>query len=250
MKDYVLEVCVDSVTSAINAQKGGATRLELCGPLLLGGITPTQGLVKMVKAHTTIPVFAMLRPRIGDFCYTDSEFEWLLDELDCLLAQDVDGIVCGVLTPHGELDLQKMKVIIDKVHAHDKHFTLHRAFDMTVDAQKSLKDAISLGVDTILTAGHQDKAPLGVDCLEALIQQANRKVDILIGSGVTVDNVTYLHQTTGARSFHLSGATVHAGDMLYKKEHIHMGLKEFSEYDIRETDEKIIKQMTDILSVL
>ena len=137
--DFVLEACVDSLDSALAAKEGGATRLELCANLLIGGTTPMPSLVRRVKAATGLPTHALLRPRFGDFLYTGEEFSLLLEDAAALLEAGADAIVSGFLTPAGDLDRQRLAQLVELCHRAGKRFTLHRAFDMCRDPFAALE---------------------------------------------------------------------------------------------------------------
>ena len=139
--DFVLEACVDSLDSALAAKEGGATRLELCANLLIGGTTPMPSLVRRVKAATGLPTHALLRPRFGDFLYTGEEFSLLLEDAAALLEAGADAIVSGFLTPAGDLDRQRLAQLVELCHRAGKRFTLHRAFDMCRDPFAALERA-------------------------------------------------------------------------------------------------------------
>ena len=171
-KPFVLEVCVDSLESALAAKAGGATRLELCANLVIGGTTPSLALLRAVKGETGLPVHALLRPRFGDFLYTDREFALLLEEGEALLDQGADALVCGCLTSQGDLDLPRMERLVSLAHSRGRRFTLHRAFDLCRDPFAALETCKALKVDTILTSGQaasclEGAALLGSDCLRS-----------------------------------------------------------------------------------
>ena len=138
MKDYMLEVCVDSVESAIAAQRGGAKRLELCGNLIIGGTTPTPALFRAVKAAVDIKIHVLIRPRFGDFCYTDAEFAIIREEVRQFRELGADGVVIGILRPDGSLNMEQMGELIRE--AGGMQITLHRAFDVCSDPMRALEE--------------------------------------------------------------------------------------------------------------
>ena len=166
----VLEVCTHSVESAVSAERGGAMRLELCANLMIGGTSPDEDLFRMVRERVSIPVRVLLRPRCGDFLYTESEFELLCRQVKRFAALGTDGIVIGVLTPEGDLDEERMAKLISL--AGGCGVTLHRAFDVCRDPFAALETAKRLGVDTILTSGQQADCTAGADLLRALVAKA------------------------------------------------------------------------------
>ena len=166
----VLEVCAHSVESAVSAERGGAMRLELCANLMIGGTSPDEDLFRMVRERVSVPVRVLLRPRCGDFLYTESEFELLCRQVKRFAALGADGIVIGVLTPEGDLDEARMEKLI--ALAGGCGVTLHRAFDVCRDPFAALETAKRLGVDTILTSGQQADCTAGADLLRALVAKA------------------------------------------------------------------------------
>ena len=175
---YTLEVCVDSVASALAAKRGGADRLELCADLIIGGTTPSPALLRQVKAETGLPVRALLRPRFGDFCYDRYELAQMAECAAELVAAGADGIVTGVLTPAGALDTDALRPIYaaarqaaEKAHR-TVDCTLHRAFDVCCDPFAALEAAKQLGLATILTSGQAASAPQGAALLQQLVEAA------------------------------------------------------------------------------
>ena len=247
MKHYTLECCVDSVESAIAAQQGGATRLELCGELMTGGITPTLGLFKAVKNHCTIPVRAIIRPRFGDFCYTKYELDTMIDDAMILDDYGVDGIVVGCLTPTGMMDCEKMELFCRNVLC---DIALHRAFDMAKDPITTMETAIHLGIKTILTSGQKSSAMNGKELIQELVATANGRIELLVGGGVTSQNIQTLATHTRATAFHLSGKKREESPMIYRNPHVTMGLPNHSEYDIYRTQAKEIAMAKAVLEEL
>lgn len=245
MKNFILEVCVDSYQSAINAYKGGANRLELCSNLIIGGTTPSLELFKKIKNDLNIKINILIRPRFGDFLYSNDEFDIIKKEIEIFKENGANGIVFGALNPDGELDIAKMKEVIKICEGTD--ITLHRAFDVCKNPLKALEQSIELGINTILTSGQKNESILGKELLKELVEKANENIDILIGGGVSFKNIEELAIFTGAKSFHLSGKIEKDSLMKYRKENINMGLKNLSEYIIWETSENNIRKAKDIL---
>lgn len=243
----VLEVCVDSTASALAAKRGGADRLELCADLIIGGTTPSLALLRQVKAETGLPVRALLRPRFGDFCYDSYELAQMEECAAELVAAGADGIVTGVLTPEGELDMDAMRGIYAAAStAAEKAgrpvaLTLHRAFDVCKDAFAALEAARSLGACTILTSGQAASAPAGAALLGRLIERAGDSMEILVGAGVSAENIPLLAAQTGAGAFHLSGKQVMDSRMSFRREGVPMGLPGFSEFELWQTSEEKIR---------
>lgn len=156
MKQKILEVCVDSVESALVAERGGADRLELCQNLVIGGTTPSPKLFETIRRYSKIPIHVLLRPRFGDFCYTQYEFEMLREEVTMYRKLGAEGVVIGMLLPEGTLDIRRMEKLMEA--AEGMPVTLHRAFDVCKDPKAALKQATELGIQTILTSGQQNSA--------------------------------------------------------------------------------------------
>ncbi|NMB43733.1 MAG: copper homeostasis protein CutC, partial [Clostridiales bacterium] len=201
MKDYILEVCVDSVESAINATEGGANRLELCGNLIIGGTSPSPCLYKEVRKRVSNVINVLIRPRFGDFCYSDYEFEIMIKEVEMFRDLGADGVVIGILKPDGSLDIDRMKELVSA--AGDMNVTLHRAFDVCKDPFEALESVAELGIDTILTSGQEKNAYEGRNLLKDLVARSSGKVDILLGGGVSADVIKELRPFTKAKSFHM-----------------------------------------------
>lgn len=218
----VLEVCTHSVESAVSAERGGAMRLELCANLMIGGTSPDEDLFRMVRERVSVPVRVLLRPRCGDFLYTESEFELLCRQVKRFAALGTDGIVIGVLTPEGDLDEERMAKLISL--AGGCGVTLHRAFDVCRDPFAALETAKRLGVDTILTSGQQADCTAGADLLRALVAKAGEDMQILVGAGVNADVIRDLQPKTGANAFHLSAKRVENSRMQFRRENVPMGL--------------------------
>ena len=150
MENYILECCVDSVESAIEAEKGGANRIELCSALVIGGLSPSKALFEKVKEQVNIKIHVLLRPRFGDFCYTDFEHEIIKKEIKMFKELGADGVVIGTLKSDGSLNLGQMKELVEE--ADGMSITLHRAFDMCADPFRTLEEVKELGIHTILTS--------------------------------------------------------------------------------------------------
>lgn len=254
--NYTLEVCVDSTASALAAKRGGADRLELCADLIVGGTTPSLALLRQVKAETGLPVRALLRPRFGDFCYDSYELAQMEESAAELVAAGADGIVTGVLTPAGDLDVEALRPIYAAVRrAAEKadrsvDCTLHRAFDVCRDPFAALDAARSLDLSTILTSGQASSASAGAALLQQLVKAAGDDIEILVGAGVSPMNLPILAAQTGAKAFHLSGKKVLDSRMTFRREGVPMGLPGFSEFEIWQTDEETIRQARNILNTL
>nr|WP_319489948.1 copper homeostasis protein CutC [uncultured Caproiciproducens sp.] len=248
MKDYILEGCVDSVESAVAAQAGGANRLELCGNLVIGGTTPDINLFLAVREKVSIKINVLIRPRFGDFCYTEEEFGIVKKDVEMFRKHGADGVVIGVLKEDGNLDVLRMKELMEA--AGGMSVTLHRAFDVCRDPFQTLKDAENLHIQTILTSGQKNSCYEGRELIGQLVAKTAGKVDILVGSGVNSAMIEELAAATKAKSFHLSGKVNAESAMTYRKEDVSMGLPLMSEYKIYRTDASEIAKVRDVLQRL
>ena len=198
---YLLEVCADSVRSAVEAQAGGADRIELCSGLVIGGLSPSVAMFEQVKKNVDIPVRVLLRPRFGDFCYDGYEFETLKEEVCLFREAGADGVVIGILKPDGRLDTDRMKELVECAKSESKSgkrpcaVTFHRAFDVCRNPYEALRQCIELGIDTILTSGQKDSAWNGRELLKELVREAAGEIEILAGAGISPEAVSYTHLT-------------------------------------------------------
>ena len=245
MQNYILECCVDSIESAINAANGGASRLELCSNLIIGGTTPDVALVKEIRKHTDIRIHALIRPRFGDFCYSDYEMEIMKSQIRALKEAGVEGVVIGVLDEEGNLDVPKMKELLQE--ASGLSVTLHRAFDMCRDPFQALNEAIQLEINTILTSGQKQSAWEGRELLAELIEKADGRIDIMAGAGISAEVIEKLIPATKGTSYHMSGKITLDSPMKYRKADVSMGLPSLSEYEIWQTSESAVRAAVEVL---
>ena len=245
MSSYLLECCLDSVESAVNAAQGGADRLELCSGLVIGGITPTPALYEQIRRHTGIPVHILVRPRFGDFLYSREEVSVMEGDIRAFRRAGAQGVVIGCLTADGSLDLEAMKRLIDA--ADGMSITLHRAFDMCRDPFEVLKQAKELGVHTILTSGQADTCGHGISLLNELTRRAGSSLTILAGAGINEEAVRILLQRTALTAFHMSGKKILESSMRFRNPNVSMGLPGLSEYEIWRTDPESIRAVRRLL---
>ena len=205
IKNMKLEICANSYQSAVNAQKAGADRIELCAELSVGGITPSFGLLKQVAKEITIPINVLIRPRSGNFCYSDEEFKIMKSDIQICKELGFSGIVSGILHSDNSIDIKKTKELIEL--SKPLSFTFHRAFDCVTNPKESLKQLIDLKVDRILTSGLQEKAAQGIDLLKNLNELAKDKIILLPGSGITPENAA-LFKNAGFKEIHTSATKI------------------------------------------
>lgn len=220
-RKYKIEICANSVESAIEAQRGGAYRVELCAGIPEGGTTPSYGEIKMARELLSIRLHVIIRPRGGDFLYTPLEQSIMLHDIDMARQLGADGVVFGCLTPDGDIDLPLMERLMKA--SEGMSVTFHRAFDMCRSPRKALEEIIALGCDRILTSGQQATAEKGISLLKELNVQADGRIIIMPGCGVNSDNIRKIAEETGASEFHFSGRSSIESKMNYRNPAVSMG---------------------------
>ncbi len=242
----LLECCVDCVESAVTAAANGADRLELCANLLIGGTTPDINLFYRVKKKVApygTKINVLLRPRFGDFCYSEEEFEVLRADVQLFREAGADGVVIGVLKEDGSIDEERMTLLMEA--AGELPVTLHRAFDVTRDAMEALEACKRLGVSTILTSGQKASAMEGLELLKELVCKADG-ITIMPGSGVSSNNLSKLLES-GATAYHMSAKKVVDSPMRYRREGVPMGLPMMSEFILWRCDGEEVARAKAIL---
>ncbi len=202
MPDILLEICCGSTEDAVEAQSGGADRVELCSALFLGGLTPSAGSLVEAKQRLTIPIMAMNRPRPAGFCYSQVEFAVLERDTDLLLEHGADGIVFGILSADGTVDTRRASMIRGRIGSRQAVF--HRAFDVTPDPFRALEELVDLGITRVLTSGQRSGAPKGRELIRQLIERAAGRIEVLPGAGIGFDNVRDLIIATGCTQIHMT----------------------------------------------
>ena len=200
----LVEACVDAIDAAMEAEWGGADRIELCGELLQGGITPSHGLIEAVWDQLSIPLFILIRPRTGDFLYTSDELDVMERDIRIARSLHVEGIVAGALTTDGDVDVGAMRCILDA--ARPMEVTFHRAFDFVRDQDAALDTLLELEVDRVLTSGGAVTAVQGAENLARLNLRAGSDLTVMAGGGITPSNVAEVIRRSGVREVHLRAA--------------------------------------------
>lgn len=221
VKDYKIEICTNSVKSCLEAQKGGAYRVELCAGIPEGGTTPSYGDISLARELLKIKLNVIIRPRGGDFLYSDLEHRIMLKDIEIAKKLGVDGVVFGCLTPNGDIDMKRNSELMEA--AEGMSVTFHRAFDMCRDPFESLEKIIELGCDRILTSGQQPKAEMGFDLIKQLVDLAGDRIIIMPGSGVNDQNIAKIASATGAKEFHFSARRAIESGMIYRNPNLKMG---------------------------
>lgn len=247
--DMVLEICVDSVESAIAAQAGGADRVELCSDLMEGGITPSIGLLAAVRRQVEIGVFVMIRPRGGDSLYTQLEYEVMQQDIRQARQIGADGVVLGVLTADGEVDVPRTRALVEL--AAPMHVTFHRAFDMTANLETSLEQVIATGCRHVLTSGGMPSIAQGASRVARLLQIAQGRIGILVGGGIRQGNIQKIALQTGATEFHCSLRVRTDSPMIFRDPSMKLGATmedEFSRFLVRESSVQTLRRTLDAIA--
>ncbi|CAK1693465.1 PF03932 family protein CutC [Vibrio crassostreae] len=230
-----IEVCIDNLESLHNALEGGANRIELCSSLALGGLTPSFGMMKQAARISSVPVYAMIRPRQGDFIFDDDDMLSMLEDIEACASAGLDGVVLGVLAPNGSIDIPKMQQLADKARSLKLGITFHRAIDQSSDFQTALEQVIELGCERILTSGLAVNAEQGIDVLTAMVKQADGRIDIMAGAGVNAANAKTIQSTTQVPALHLSGKSTRPS-LMKSNSNAQMGHDDVDDYQIPVTD--------------
>jgi len=247
MLDTLIEACVDSVESAIQAQAGGAVRVELCAALSEGGTTPSLGTIALARERLSIGLFVLVRARGGDFRYTTEEYETMARDVTAARELGADGVVVGALTETGQVDRDGVRRLIDA--AHPLPVTFHRAFDASRDLDQALDVLQELGVRRVLTSGGERTAEAGIGTLKRLVSRAGDRITILAGGGIDETNAARIVKETGVREIHLRGTRPRASSMTYRNPRLVLGKPVVADDDTRlVTDSARIRAVRDLLS--
>ena len=239
---FTFEVCANSVESCIAAQQAGAHRVELCASIPEGGTTPSLGEITIARQrlHDT-RLHVIIRPRGGDFLYSDLELERMIFDIETCRKEGVDGVVFGCLTAEGEIDMEKNKMLM--ACARGMSVTFHRAFDRCLFPLKALEQLASLGFDRILTSGQQPTAIQGVALLAQLHQAAHGKIHIMAGCGVNEHNIRSIYEATGIHEYHFSARERIASRMRFQSTDVRMGNADVDESTILQTTPTRVRQV-------
>ncbi len=241
-----LEIAVFNPESALIAYEAGADRIELCSAPAEGGLTPSLGVMLLVRKKIDIPIFAMIRPREGDFYYSELEFEIMLRDIESAKSAGMDGIVAGVLKKDGSVDKVRTSLLVEA--AYPLSFTFHRAFDKSSILFDSLETIIKCGCERVLTSGGKNKASAAIETLIELQNSANQRIIILPGSGIGIENVMQFKQA-GFSEVHCSARTLFESLMLYRKDEPILGGNSYTpDYSIIQPDKHIIEAIIKAIS--
>jgi copper homeostasis protein len=247
--NFKLEICIDSIESAINAQAAGADRVELCDNLPEGGTTPSLGLIATARDNLTIGLNVMIRPRGGDFLYSDAEFDIMIRDVDICGETGADGIVIGILNRDGSVDIERTQRLVEL--AHPMKVTFHRAFDLCSEPIRALEDIISTGASRVLTSGHMNSAYAGSALIKRLIEVAGDRMIIMPGGGLDETNIIEVAKITGANEFHMTGRKIIESEMQFRRNDVHMGsISDIPEYSRKVADPEKIKKIITALKMI
>lgn len=246
IKEYEIEICANSVESALEAERGGAQRVELCAGMPEGGTTPSYGEMVLARELLGIKLYVIIRPRGGDFLYSALEQQVMLRDIETAVGIGVDGIVVGCLTSQGGVDMELMRRVM--VAAGGLPVTFHRAFDMCRDPYEALEDIVSLGCKRILTSGQHLSAEAGIAVLRQLVELAGQRIIIMPGCGVNTANIRKIAIETGAREFHLSARKSRESSMVFRNPVVSMGgIVKIDEYRQDVTAASLVREAVEAL---
>jgi copper homeostasis protein len=239
--DILIEICANSAESARAGWQGGGDRVELCAALTEGGITPSAGELQLTRKNVDIPIFVMIRPRGGDFLYSDLEFEIMKADVAQARQGGADGIVFGILGPNGTVDGVRCRQLVDL--ADPLPATFHRAFDMTPDPVAALADIMAVGCERILTSGQSPDALAGIDLIARLITVAADRIIIMPGGGIALENVAEIVDRAKPHEIHLTGQVEVESGMVFRNPRVFMGIPGLPEYRRSVTSADTIRQV-------
>lgn len=246
----IVEICCGTLASVLAAKEGGATRIELCSGLAEGGLTPSYGLIKSAVEAGIPEVNVLIRPRSGDFLYSEQEIKLMIEDIRKAIEIGASGIVIGMLTPDGDVDVDSCRRLIDAAnstaavyHKAKPHVTFHRAFDVSRDAKASLEAIISLGADSLLTSGMASSAVKGIPIIKKLVDLSDGRVTIMAGAGVNASNARDIITATGVTAIHSTARKPVASDMRFRRPLVPMGAPGSDEYAPLSTSADIVAKL-------
>ena len=245
-EQVLIEVCVDSVASAMAAERGGAQRVELCSDLVEGGVTPSIGLLEAVRSKVSIAVHPIIRPRPGDFCYDDDEMAIMRRDIAMAKDAGADGIVLGLLRREGDVDVERTRELVEL--ARPMSVTFHRAFDMAADLEKALEDICATGTDRILTSGGEQECIQGVETIADLVRRSRGRISIMACGGIRPQNAASIIADTGVSEIHVGLGTAVASSMLHRNPRVSLGKIKGVDYDRTQVLEENVRSLSHAVS--
>lgn len=238
----VIEICVDSVESAVAAERGGARRIELCSDLLEGGITPSPGLLEQVRKRVDIDVFVIIRPRGGDFFYTAEELAIMTADIEHAKHLGANGVVLGILDRDGYVDVERTRELVEQ--AKPLPVTFHRAIDVSADYSDSLEKIIATGARRVLTSGGRRRVVDSTRDISQAIRQTQGRLIVMVGGGLNPENVATVARETGAAEYHASLNTEVSSPVRFRNSSLFLGAdleREYMRYLVREEDVRALR---------
>ncbi|WP_421591493.1 copper homeostasis protein CutC [Shinella sp. M27] len=240
MTKPLIELCVEGIDGFLAAQEAGADRVELCASLVEGGLTPSLATIRAAVKAAKIPVHVIIRPRGGDFLYSETEFETMVEDIKALRSEGVAGVVIGCLTPDGRIDEARTTALVEA--ARPMSVTCHRAFDMTENAHAALEALIRCGVNRVLTSGQRETAVDGIAILKAAVEQGAGRIVIMGCGALDAGNIRTVRDATGLVEMHFAALTTVPSGMAFRNPHVGMGGTEKDrEYEMTLTDRDAVR---------
>ena len=240
MTKPLIELCVEGIDGFLAAQEAGADRVELCASLMEGGLTPSLATIRAAVKAARIPVHVIIRPRGGDFLYSEAEFATMAEDIAALRGEGVSGVVIGCLTPDGRIDEARTRALVEA--ARPMSVTCHRAFDMTADAAEALEALVRCGVDRVLTSGQRDTAVEGIAILKSAVEQAAGRIVIMGCGALDADNIRKVRDEAGLEEMHFAALKTVPSGMQFRNPHVGMGGTEKDrEYELTLTDGNAVR---------
>ena len=240
----ILEICCSSLEGCIEANKNGGDRIELCGSMSAGGLTPSLGLFRLAKKHCSIPIAVMIRPRGTGFCYDEQDIITMKEDAKIFLEEGADAIVFGCLTADRKIDKENVQAFCDLAHSYGKEAAFHKAIDDTEDLLTEINTLYELGIDRVLTSGGKGVANDNIDILKNIVVNFGDKMQILIGGGIRSNNVEMLLNETKAKQVHSACRKMRQDASMHKAE----SLTYDNAYDTVLGEE--VKRMSDIMQTM
>lgn len=217
----IFEICVDSIAGVRAAKAAGAQRVELCGNLLEGGVTPSRGAIRQARTVTGIGLHVIIRPRGGDFLFDDDEFAVMRADIETAKAESADGVVIGLLTAAACIDVERTRALI--ALARPLAVTFHRAFDMTPDPFEALETLIGFGIERVLTSGQEATVLEGLPLIADLVRRAGQRIIVMPGGGITARNVDRIVAAAKPAEIHFAALEPAPSSMQFRRQHVFMG---------------------------
>lgn len=246
-EQVLIEVCVDSVSSAVAAERGGAQRVELCSDLYEGGVTPSVGLLEAVRSKISIGLHPIIRPRAGDFCYSDEEFEIIRRDIQIAKEANADGVVLGLLNPDGTIDIERTRALVEL--ARPLSVTFHRAFDMAANLDRALEDVCATGADRLLTSGGEQDCVQGSGAIARMVSAARGRIVIMAGGGIGQSNAANIIERTGVTEIHVGLASTTVSPMTFRNPRVNLGKAHGREYQRTHVTEENVRKLSHAISL-